>query len=171
MLSIVETPWGRLFVVVNKGALDYCNWQGGASSSKLQKIMRENLWEENAQDKLVMKKVLRQIDEYFSGKRKEFSLPLNLRGTDFQMKVWEEIVKIKYGDTLSYKELAQRCGDVKGARAVAQACGANPIALVVPCHRVVASDGTSGGYAGGTHIKLRLLQLENPTDRSDVEGQ
>lgn len=102
-----------------------------------------------------------QISEYLAGKRQEFSLPLLLTGTDFRLRVWQELQKIPYGDTVTYKELATRIGAPKACRAAANACGANPFPILIPCHRVVASGGKTGGYTGGTDIKHALLQLES----------
>lgn len=100
-----------------------------------------------------------QIEEYLSGKRKEFFLPLEFEGTDFSIKVWSELVKIPFGETASYSDIAKRIGNPGAARAVGTACGKNPIAIVVPCHRVTGK-GNIGGYAYGTAIKKRLLELE-----------
>jgi methylated-DNA-[protein]-cysteine S-methyltransferase len=101
-----------------------------------------------------------QLEEYFAGQRRRFELPLNPRGTDFQQGVWRELCRIPYGQTRSYSEQAQAVGNVKAVRAVARANGANPIAIVVPCHRVIGADGTLTGYAGGLEMKARLLTLE-----------
>ncbi len=101
-----------------------------------------------------------QISEYLEGKRQTFSVPICPEGTAFRMKVWEELQKIPYGHTISYKELACRIGSPNACRAVANACGANPFPIIIPCHRVVASGGRIGGYTGGTDIKLALLTLE-----------
>ncbi|HET8753587.1 MAG TPA: methylated-DNA--[protein]-cysteine S-methyltransferase [Salinimicrobium sp.] len=103
-----------------------------------------------------------QLQEYFEGKRKEFSLKLNPVGTDFQKKVWRELQKIPFGKTISYYELAEKLGDVKAIRAVAAANGKNPLWLLVPCHRVIGSDGSLTGYAGGLWRKKWLLDHENP---------
>lgn len=100
-----------------------------------------------------------QIEEYISRKRKSFSLPLQMSGTEFQKKIWKEMIKIPYGKTISYKELAQKIGKPKAYRAVANACGANKIPIIIPCHRVVASKGL-GGYSSGIKIKQKLLQIE-----------
>lgn len=101
-----------------------------------------------------------QLKEYFDGKRKEFDLQLETEGTEFQKKVWDELVKIPFGTTISYKELAVRMGDEKVIRAAASANGANPLPIVIPCHRVIGSDGSLVGYGGGLKIKERLLTLE-----------
>ncbi len=102
----------------------------------------------------------KQLSEYFAGNRKEFSLPLHLVGTDFQQKVWHTLRTIPYGSTISYKEEALKVGNAKAVRAVAQANGANPVPIIIPCHRVINSDGTTGGYSSGVDKKLFLLNLE-----------
>ena len=101
----------------------------------------------------------RQLDEYFAGKRRRFDLPLAPAGTDFQRRVWRALLEIPYGEAISYGELARRVGKPRAARAVGAANGANPIAIIIPCHRVVGASGI-GGYAGGLNIKRHLLSLE-----------
>lgn len=103
-----------------------------------------------------------QLQEYFRGERQKFDLKLNPEGTDFQKRVWELLSKIPYGKTISYSELSKRYGDVKAIRAVASANGKNPFWVVVPCHRVIGSDGSLTGYAGGIHRKKWLLEHESP---------
>lgn len=109
---------------------------------------------------------IQQISEYLEGKRKDFSIPLRIEGSLFRMKVWEELKKIPYGETVTYAELARRIGSPKAFRAVANACGANPCPIIIPCHRVVASGGKTGGYTGGLDIKLKLLEIEKQNSRS-----
>ena len=104
-----------------------------------------------------------QLEEYFSARRREFQLPLDLRGTPFQQKVWNALLEIPYGETRSYAALARSIGEPKAFRAVGAANGANPVAIVVPCHRVVSSGGGLGGYGGGVSLKKRLLALESGT--------
>lgn len=108
----------------------------------------------------MQKKVTKQIDQYFAGKRKKFRLRKLPAGTPFQQRVWKEIKKIPYGQTITYKELAKKIGKPTAVRAVANACNANQLPLVIPCHRVVQSDGSIGGYSGGEEIKSFLLNLE-----------
>ena len=105
-----------------------------------------------------------QLTEYFEGTRREFDLPIELGGTPFQCSVWRTLAEIPYGTTVSYGELAAMVGRPSAYRAVGQANGANPVAIVLPCHRVVASGGTIGGYGGGLILKRRLLALEGVTD-------
>jgi methylated-DNA-[protein]-cysteine S-methyltransferase len=103
-----------------------------------------------------------QLNEYFEGSRKHFDLKLNPEGTDFQKKVWKQLEQIPYGKTLSYLELSEQLGNVKAIRAVANANGKNPLWIVVPCHRVIGSNGSLTGYAGGLHRKQWLLEHESP---------
>ena len=104
--------------------------------------------------------IFNQLKEYFAGTRKEFDIPLDIEGTDFQKKVWNELQKIPYGKTISYKSLSEKLGDVKAIRAVGKANGQNPIAIIIPCHRVIGANGTLVGYAGRLAIKEKLLHLE-----------
>lgn len=104
--------------------------------------------------------IFSQLREYFNRKRKEFQLPLEILGTEFQKNVWVELTKIPYGETISYGELANRMGDKNLMRAVAAANGANPIPIIIPCHRVIGADGSLTGYGGGLDVKQKLLELE-----------
>ena len=101
-----------------------------------------------------------QLKEYFAGTRKEFDVPIDVEGTDFQKRVWNELQNIPYGKTISYKSLSEKLGDVKAIRAVGKANGQNPIAIIIPCHRVIGANGNLVGYAGGLAIKEKLLHLE-----------
>jgi methylated-DNA-[protein]-cysteine S-methyltransferase len=102
-----------------------------------------------------------QLQSYFAGKRKKFEIPLVLEGTDFQKSVWTALQKIPYGETVSYKELAGKVGNPKAVRAVGAANGANPIPIIIPCHRVIGNDGSLTGFGGGLPLKKRLLELES----------
>lgn len=106
------------------------------------------------------KEIIKQLGEYFEGKRKSFDVKIDLKGTDFQQRVWDELTRIPYGETISYAELASRVGNAKAQRAVGNANGKNPVCLIVPCHRVIQSDGKIGGYAYGPSVKQNLLDLE-----------
>ncbi|MGF1557245.1 methylated-DNA--[protein]-cysteine S-methyltransferase [Paucihalobacter sp.] len=109
-----------------------------------------------------------QLQEYFEGKRKEFQLKLNPQGTDFQKTVWKALQNIPYGTCMSYLELSKQLGDIKAIRAVAKANGKNPIWIVIPCHRVIGSDGSLTGYAGGLARKQWLLNHENPCKQQSL---
>lgn len=104
--------------------------------------------------------VFRQLDEYFAGTRRTFDFPCRLHGTPFQQRVWAALREIPYGETRSYKQLAEAIGQPNACRAVGMANHANPILIVIPCHRVICADGSLGGYAGGTEMKKALLRLE-----------
>ncbi len=110
----------------------------------------------------VLEDAAHQLNEYFEGNRMEFNLVLNPEGTDFQKRVWDALQQIPYGKTLSYLELSKILGDVKAIRAVASANGKNPLWIVIPCHRVIGSNGDLTGYAGGLHRKKWLLEHESP---------
>ena len=103
-----------------------------------------------------------QLNEYFEGTREQFSLKLNPKGTDFQNSVWDALQTIPHGKTTSYLQLSKQLGDVKAIRAVANANGKNPLWIIIPCHRVIGSDGSLTGYAGGLHRKKWLLEHESP---------
>ena len=105
----------------------------------------------------------RQLEEYFTGQRKTFDLPLRPHGTDFQRRVWEQLLQIPYGQTATYGEIAKRIGNPNAARAVGQACNANPIPIFIPCHRVVGSNSRLTGFALGLDIKTALLERERET--------
>ena len=108
----------------------------------------------------LIKKAYTQLEEYLSGKRTEFDIEIEMIGTEFQKKVWKELLNIPYGETRSYKDIAIAIGNGKACRAVGNANNKNPIAIIVPCHRVVGSDGSMTGYAGGLNIKEKLLKIE-----------
>lgn len=108
----------------------------------------------------LLEKARKELEEYVGGRRREFSLPLCAEGTDFQKKVWEELCKVGYAETVSYGQIAQRIGNPKAVRAVGMANNRNPISIVIPCHRVIGKDGKLVGYGGGLERKEFLLELE-----------
>ena len=115
-----------------------------------------------------LQEAVSQLSDYFDGKRKDFNFKLNPKGTDFQQKVWQELGNIPFGKTISYLDLSKKLGDVKAIRAVASANGKNPLWIVVPCHRVIGTDGSLTGYAGGLWRKKWLLEHENPTNQQSL---
>ncbi|HLW32596.1 MAG TPA: methylated-DNA--[protein]-cysteine S-methyltransferase [Aequorivita sp.] len=115
-----------------------------------------------------LQETVRQIREYFEGKRTEFILKLAPQGTDFQKRVWHELLKIPFGKTFSYQYIANQLGDPKVIRAAASANGKNPISIIIPCHRIIGKDGSLTGYAGGLHRKKWLLEHENPSSQKTL---
>ena len=115
---------------------------------------------------VVLKEAVQQLQEYFDGERTVFTFKLNPSGTDFQKKVWDALLEIPFGKTISYLDLSKRLGDVKAIRAVASANGKNPLWIVIPCHRVIGTNGDLTGYAGGLHRKKWLLEHESPAKQT-----
>ncbi len=147
------SPVGPLLLAGDSNALRLVSFE----SSKRSTPPRPD-WE---QDKAPFAEVIRQLQAYFGGELKEFDLPLALEGTDFQLRVWKALRTIPYGETISYAQLAQCIGNPKAVRAVGLANGSNPIPIIVPCHRVIGSDGSLTGFGGGLSTKKKLLELEN----------
>ena len=150
--TVVDTPLGPLRVVGTARGLTEVGFTEGdrpVQKGPAQQEVPELLVETN-----------RQLQEYFEGQRQHFTLPLAPRGTAFQQRVWQELRKIPWGTTTTYRDIAQRIGQPTAVRAVGSANGRNPVAIVIPCHRVIGSDGSLTGYAGGLATKRRLLQLE-----------
>jgi methylated-DNA-[protein]-cysteine S-methyltransferase len=108
----------------------------------------------------VLVEAARQLDQYFAGQRKEFELKLEFRGTDFQKRVWDELLKIPFGETRTYGEIARRLGNVNAMRAVGAANGRNPIPIIAPCHRVIGASGALVGFGGGLEVKEYLINFE-----------
>lgn len=117
---------------------------------------------------IILQEAAAQLNDYFEGKRTNFTFKLNPAGTEFQQKVWKGLLEIPFGKTMSYLELSKKLGDVKAIRAVASANGKNPLWIVVPCHRVIGTDGSLTGYAGGLWRKKWLLEHENPTTQQSL---
>jgi len=115
-----------------------------------------------------LKECVSQLLEYFDGQRTDFSFKMNPKGTDFQQKVWQELLNIPFGKTMSYLDLSKKLGDVKAIRAVASANGRNPLWIAVPCHRVIGTDGSLTGYAGGLWRKKWLLEHESPSKQQSL---
>ncbi len=142
--------------------LGFTEIQGDENGISKIHVMSENV-EISTKIPEELKEAVLQLQDYFDGKRTTFTFPLNPSGTDFQKKVWDELLHIPFGKTCSYLDLSKKLGDVKAIRAVASANGKNPLWIVVPCHRVIGTDGSLTGYAGGLWRKKWLLEHENPT--------
>lgn len=115
---------------------------------------------DNIEETDLIKECFKQLKEYFEGNRVKFDLPLDARGTEFQKKVWNELLRIPYGETKSYKDIAVAIGNEKACRAIGMANNKNPIPIIIPCHRVIGSNGKLVGYAGGLNVKEKLLNIE-----------
>ena len=156
-----DSPCGEMVLAAAGEALCLCGWGGGRCSERnmrrLARLLNAEFREEPAP---VLERTKAQLDEYFAGRRQVFDLPLLPVGTGFQKSVWEALLEIPYGETRSYRQIAQRVGNERGVRAVAQAIGANGIGIIIPCHRVIGSDRSLTGFAGGLDVKKALLQLE-----------
>ena len=162
-MNTYASPCGELLLGEYNGRLCLCDWirqgRGEVNSQRMGKRLGISCQIGTTK---FLKQVEKELDEYFSGQRTEFDVPIYLVGTEFQMEVWEKLVDIPYGRTISYSELAKMIGQPRSVRAVANAVGANPISIIVPCHRVVGTDGSLTGYAGGLPAKQTLLALETP---------
>ena len=150
----IATPLGTLIATAAGDALTGLYYEGGRHAPKVSKA-----WVEDCAA-APLRECARQVGEYLAGKRRRFDLPLAPQGSDFQRRVWIEIARIPFGVTLAYAELARRAGAPGAARAAGAATGRNPLSIIVPCHRVVGSDGSLTGYAGGIERKTRLLEIE-----------
>ena len=152
--KIIQSPVGDLRLIANDEALIAVNWEKRGSKGARFGTLVEN-------DKHpVLLETERQLKEYFQGKRKTFSLKLDLIGTKFQKDVWEMLLAIPFGQTRSYADIARQLGNPRATRAVGAANGRNPIPIVVPCHRVIGASGKLTGFGGGLNVKAHLLELE-----------
>lgn len=160
--SYFKTAYGELILGSMDQKLCLCDWRyrkmRGAVDRRIQTGLNA-VYLEGESEIIDMAKA--QLQQYFDGGREEFDLPLLMAGSDFQRKVWNELLRIPYGKTKSYAFLTQGLGDPKAIRAVASANGANALSIIVPCHRILGSDGSLTGYAGGLETKKKLLRLEN----------
>jgi methylated-DNA-[protein]-cysteine S-methyltransferase len=152
--KFVDSPIGKLKLVASDKGLAAVLWE----TENPRRVRLEEVVENPNHP--VLREAERQLKEYFAGKRQSFSLPLDMRGTPFQNQVWEALLAIPFGETRSYGQLANQLGNPKATRAVGAANGRNPIAIVVPCHRVIGLSGKLTGFAGGLQAKAHLLDLE-----------
>ena len=155
--SIIKSPIDDLMLVADASALTGVYFAGYDHTP-----VASNRWTLNAQHP-VLRQAAKQLQEYFAGKRKSFSLPLRLDGTDFQKRVWREIALIPYAETITYSDLAKRVGAPEAIRAAGTSTGRNPVSIIIPCHRVMGKNGAMRGYAGGLERKRYLLELEMET--------
>lgn len=156
-----KSPMGELMIGSYHQQLCICDWRYRKMRNEIDERIRKATGAVFRDGECpIISETINQLVEYFSGKRKNFDVPIYLVGTEFQKKVWLELQKIPYGKTETYASLAEKMGDIKSIRAVAAANGANAISIIIPCHRIIGSDGKLIGYAGGLHAKQKLLMLE-----------
>lgn len=153
-LQYMHTPVGQLRLIAHDQALLAVLWD-----NEQPKWVQQAKLSLDSEHKILLQ-ARQQLDEYFQGTRQQFELPLEFAGTDFQKQVWAELLKIPYGDTRSYLQIAQAIGRPKAMRAVGAANGKNPISIITPCHRVIGARGALTGFAGGLENKTILLELE-----------
>ena len=153
--AYIKTPLGTAEIIGDENGISKISVldQTIENVSEIPGVLQEAVW---------------QLEDYFSGKRNDFTFQLNPSGTEFQKKVWLGLLEIPFGKTMSYQELSIKLGDVKAIRAVASANGKNPLWIVVPCHRVIGTDGSLTGYAGGLWRKQWLLEHENPNKQQSL---
>ena len=160
-LQHYDSPCGRLVLASFADRLCLCDWSDNPFAERNRRRIEKYLKATSKTETTsVLEETKRQLDEYFAGKRKAFDIQLCLVGTDFQHKVWNALRSIPYGSTKSYKDIAQCIGKPKAVRAVAGAIGANAISILIPCHRVIGSNHSLTGYAGGLEAKRGLLGME-----------
>ncbi len=152
----IETPVGILEIKGNAEGLASVLFKDAENVVVSEKIPNE------------LQDSVNQLQEYFEGKRKNFNIKLSPEGTDFQKRVWKQLEEIPFGKTTSYQQMANQLGDPKVIRAAASANGKNPISIIIPCHRVIGSDGSLTGYAGGLHRKKWLLEHESPSPQKSL---
>ena len=160
-IQYYNSPCGELILASMGNELCLCDWNGMPCAERnLRRIGRYVNKDFRKETSPVIEQAKRQLDDYFAGNRKEFDIQLHTFGTDFQNRVWKALLDIPYGKTRTYMEIAKSIDNAKGVRAVAQAIGANSLDIIVPCHRVIGSNHSLTGFAGGLDKKRFLLELE-----------
>lgn len=159
--QIYTSPCGPLFLAGDEDKLYMCDWQESPSFHRNTRRTFGSFDAEVSRSSItLLESAISELNEYFTHKRKTFDIPLNFVGTDFQKSVWNALLDIPYGKTKTYAEIARLIGHPTSTRAVANAIGANPLSIFVPCHRVIGSNGSLTGYAGGLNAKRLLLNIE-----------
>ena len=167
VISTYSSPAGTLLLGVFDEKLCLCDWIVRHDRERIDQRIQTTLSAEYIEgSSLVIAQAIEELDAYFLGELHRFSIPLLPIGTPFGQAVWSEIAKIPYGDTATYKEIAEGIGKPQAVRAVATAVGANALSLFIPCHRIVGSDGALRGYAGGVEAKKKLLEFESQSIRN-----
>lgn len=168
-IDYFKTPFGELLLGSYENKLCLADWRYRKMRSSVDKRIQGALNADYIQGtSKIVEETKIQLNQYFKGERKLFELPLLLIGTEFQKGVWNALLEIPYGSTLNYLDLSKKLNNEKAIRAVASANGANAISIIVPCHRIIGSDGNLVGYAGGLHAKMKLLTLENALTQTQL---
>jgi methylated-DNA-[protein]-cysteine S-methyltransferase len=168
-IEYFKSAYGELILGDYQGQLCLCDWRYRKMRDRIDQRIQSQLectYQEENTD--LLEEVKKQLLEYFNGQRTQFELPLLLVGSEFQKSVWNGLLEIPFGETESYLGLSEKLGNEKAIRAVASANGANAISIIVPCHRIIGSDGALVGYAGGLNTKKKLLELEGSLDTSQL---
>ena len=161
-IQYLHTPVGEMILGSYANKLCMADWRYRKTRESVDRRVQKGLHAIFVEEEsTVLKLAKEELEEYFKGVRKTFDIPLLLVGTEFQKSVWQGLMQIPYGTTASYRELAQSIDHQKAVRAVASAVGANAISILIPCHRIIGSDGSLTGYAGGLDAKKELLEIEN----------
>ncbi len=168
-IQYYNSPCGEIVLASMGNELCLCDWNempcAERNKHRLVKYMNAEFKVETS---YVLEQTKKQLDEYFAGTRKTFDIPLHPVGTEFQQQVWNALLEIPYGETRSYKDIALSIANLKGIRAVAQAIGANGISILIPCHRVIGSNHSLTGFAGGLEAKRILLQIERENNNIKI---
>jgi methylated-DNA-[protein]-cysteine S-methyltransferase len=166
-IRLHKTEIGEIVLGSFRGKLCLLGFRGREMGRTVDERIKKALNAEFVErDDEILAKTRRQLDEYFGGLRREFDIPLLMGGTDFQRRVWNVLAKVPYGDTSTYLRVAEDVGNERAVRAVGNASAANPISIIIPCHRIIGSSGELVGYGGGLSVKRRLLELE----RNNTQG-
>jgi len=146
--------------LIAKNDKGVCNLEFDNNEKRFVSLLKKYLNDEVKKSSTVLKNEVKQVLEYFAGKRKTFDMKVFLKGSSFMTKAWVALSKVKFGETISYSELAEKAGNKKAFRAAATSCAKNPLPVIIPCHRVIAKDGSLGGFGGGIELKKKMLRLE-----------
>ena len=169
-IAYYHSPVGELVLGSHQDHLVLCDWRYRKMRSAIDKRIMDGLHADfDEQPSAITDLAVRELKDYFNKELQRFTVPLKLVGTDFQRSVWQELLNIPFGKTMTYLQLSRKLGDEKAIRAVATANGANAISVMVPCHRIIGSDGDLVGYAGGLPAKKKLLQLEGAISDAQLE--
>ena len=169
-IQYYNSPCGELVLASVGDELCLCDWNEMPCAERNKRRLVRLLGAEfTTASSPILEQTKQELDEYFAGKRKTFDIPLHPVGTDFQKQVWQALLEIPYGETRTYKEIALRVNNLKGVRAVAQAIGANGMSIIIPCHRVIGTNHSLTGFAGGIEAKRLLLNIESKNSgKSDL---